>query len=201
MGKTTTPPAPVDQKVAATQVLDPVPQPPSPESQQAAIRTVAGPYQFHQRAAHAHDMAARRAAVTIDTLVREIAEKQEEIKRQEKLRRDSEQDARAERDLAHAYGLMLDGVGVARPAVELDVSQPAELDAAQHPATWNGGEVPQTGQFAAQQPDGFCVNCGQHVWRVPVSDASPKGAIHSFGATCDPNAEVPTVADLGEVAS
>ena len=48
-------------------------------------------------------------------------------------------------------------------------------------------------------PHGRCLNCGQDAWRKPASPHHPKGATHSFGATCDPEAEEMTYADLGPV--
>ncbi|MEO3869407.1 hypothetical protein ABGB18_11295 [Nonomuraea sp. B12E4] len=52
-----------------------------------------------------------------------------------------------------------------------------------------------------QPPDGLCIHCGEPVWRVSVTEASPKGARHSYGATCNPEDNNSGVADLGEVVS
>jgi hypothetical protein len=51
-----------------------------------------------------------------------------------------------------------------------------------------------------QPPDGSCIHCHKPVWRVSVSEASPTGLIHSFGATCDPNDPDSRVAELAEQA-
>ena len=73
-----------------------------------------------------------------------------------------------------------------------------------HAAAWNGQSAPETGSiaavdpFASNQPDGPCIRCGQPAWRVPASPANPRGATHSFGATCNPDAPESEVADLGE---
>ncbi|MEO3856117.1 hypothetical protein [Acrocarpospora sp. B8E8] len=85
----------------------------------------------------------------------------------------------------------------------LDTSQG---DRVVHSATWNGNGAPETGSIAAvdpfadNQPDGHCIRCGQPVWRVPASPTNPRGATHSFGATCDPDSPDSEVADLGEQA-
>lgn len=49
-----------------------------------------------------------------------------------------------------------------------------------------------------QPPDGVCVHCHQPVWRVGVSEASPTGLAHGFGATCDPNDPEGRRAELAE---
>lgn len=48
-----------------------------------------------------------------------------------------------------------------------------------------------------QPPDGQCIHCGQPVWRVEPSEASPTGYTHGFGATCDPDSADSMVAELG----
>ncbi|MFI7691722.1 hypothetical protein ACIBQ6_21825 [Nonomuraea sp. NPDC049655] len=64
------------------------------------------------------------------------------------------------------------------------------------------GEVvpsPAREQLAnGQPPDGQCRHCHQPVWRVGVSEASPTGLTHGFGATCDPNDPESRVAELAE---
>ncbi|MFI6296783.1 hypothetical protein ACIBEJ_34700 [Nonomuraea sp. NPDC050790] len=72
-----------------------------------------------------------------------------------------------------------------------------------------GGIPPLTGEvvpspareaFADDQPHGSCINCGEPAWRVPISEASPKGATHSYGATCKPEDPDSGQADLGDLA-
>ncbi|MGW4663239.1 hypothetical protein [Streptosporangium sandarakinum] len=104
-----------------------------------------------------------------------------------------------------------DGRNVVRDAAALlahaGVDVPAEVEAVQvsplaspqgdangHAAQFGGPVQP----FPADPADGFCINCGQPAWKKPASPHHPKGATHSFGATCDPNADEPTYADLGE---
>lgn len=64
------------------------------------------------------------------------------------------------------------------------------------------GEVvpsPAREQLAnGQPPDGMCAHCRQPVWRVGVSEASPTGLTHGFGATCDPNDPDSHRAELAE---
>ncbi|MFN2636827.1 MAG: hypothetical protein ABR585_07370 [Gemmatimonadaceae bacterium] len=50
--------------------------------------------------------------------------------------------------------------------------------------------------FPDTQPDGYCIHCGQPAWRVPVAEVTPKGAKHSFGATCNPDNPDSDVAEL-----
>jgi hypothetical protein len=59
-----------------------------------------------------------------------------------------------------------------------------------------GGPPPS---FPDDPADGYCIHCGKAAWRKPASPHHPKGATHSFGATCNPDAEEPTYADLGPV--
>ncbi|MFF0864215.1 hypothetical protein ACFYUV_20825 [Nonomuraea sp. NPDC003560] len=73
-------------------------------------------------------------------------------------------------------------------------------DPAQH-AEWFGG--PQTGavlpkgSFPETEPDGYCIHCGKAAWRVEASTVCPKGAKHSYGATCNPDDPASNVAELG----
>lgn len=52
-----------------------------------------------------------------------------------------------------------------------------------------------------QPPDGLCIHCCEPAWRVSITPASPKGARHSFGATCDPEDANSGVAELAEQAA
>lgn len=54
------------------------------------------------------------------------------------------------------------------------------------------------GSFAETKPDGHCVHCGEPVWQVSVTPASPKGYRHSYGATCNPDDPHSGVAELDE---
>jgi hypothetical protein len=58
--------------------------------------------------------------------------------------------------------------------------------------------VQSPASFPETNPDGYCVHCGEAVWRVSVSEASPKGFRHSYGATCNPDNPHSDVADLDE---
>ena len=49
-----------------------------------------------------------------------------------------------------------------------------------------------------QPPDGYCKHCSEPVWRVGISEASPTGLTHGFGATCDPNDPESRIAELVE---
>ncbi|WP_326646601.1 hypothetical protein OG884_18395 [Streptosporangium sp. NBC_01755] len=66
-------------------------------------------------------------------------------------------------------------------------------DPQEHAAAFGGAFSPH----AERPADGYCINCGEPVWREPVHpENAPKGAKHGFGASCtnDPN----QVADLGD---
>lgn len=73
------------------------------------------------------------------------------------------------------------------------------------------GRAPLTGEVVpspareelagGQPPDGSCLHCGEPVWRVSTSSASPTGLIHSFGATCNPEDPSGAVAELAEATS
>lgn len=201
-----------DQKVAPTsnqtQVLDPVPPPPSQEAQQAAIRVVANEYVGHMRSAHDHDVSAKTLAARIEAKVRHIAEEQAELERMEKQRRDEEHAARTRRDFAHAHALMLGGVGVPLPSVEVEMAPPAEAEVVQHTLVWNGSDVPGTGQWSALSgshndvpPAGHCIRCGKRVWRITAQDGQPV-LVHADNVLpCEPNSSNSQVADLGEVSS
>lgn len=73
-----------------------------------------------------------------------------------------------------------------------------------HTALFQGSEVIEPtrvqtpGAFAETKPDGFCIHCGEPVWRVSISPASPKGFRHSYGATCNPDDPNSGVAELDE---
>ena len=55
--------------------------------------------------------------------------------------------------------------------------------------------------FPETQPDGLCIHCKQPIWRVSITAASPKGARHSYGATCDPDDAASGVAEFDEAGS
>ncbi|MFD1546927.1 hypothetical protein [Nonomuraea guangzhouensis] len=54
--------------------------------------------------------------------------------------------------------------------------------------------------FPETNPDGYCIHCNQPAWRVSTTPASPKGARHSYGATCNPDDPASGVAELDEQA-
>ncbi|MFI6496836.1 hypothetical protein [Nonomuraea typhae] len=97
---------------------------------------------------------------------------------------------------------------------ERDVEASAELpvlhlplqdqgDAARHAEVFGGpqtGVILPPGSFPETTPDGYCIHCGKPVWRVSITPASPKGARHAYGATCDPENPGSGVADLGDEA-
>lgn len=88
-------------------------------------------------------------------------------------------------------------------SADLPLSLPlqGQGDAAKHAEVWGGpqtGVILPKGSFPETEPDGYCIHCGKPAWRVSTSNASPKGARHSYGATCDPDDPTSNVADLGE---
>lgn len=77
-------------------------------------------------------------------------------------------------------------------------------DAVVHAARFGGQDVIEPtsvqarGSFPETQPDGYCVHCGEPVWRTSITPASPKGFRHSYGATCNPDDPASNVAELDE---
>lgn len=77
-------------------------------------------------------------------------------------------------------------------------------DAVVHATRFGGPDVIEPtlvqprGSFPETQPDGYCVHCGEPVWRTSITPASPKGARHSYGATCNPDDPASKVAELDE---
>ncbi|MFI7644260.1 hypothetical protein [Nonomuraea sp. NPDC049400] len=83
--------------------------------------------------------------------------------------------------------------------------------AAGHRDVFGGRTAPLAGEVVpsparealsnGQPPDGSCIHCGEPAWRVSITPASPKGARHSYGATCNPEDPNSGVAELAEAVS
>ncbi|TMS00123.1 hypothetical protein [Nonomuraea basaltis] len=72
-------------------------------------------------------------------------------------------------------------------------------DPVKHAEVWGGpqtGVILPKGSFPETEPDGYCIHCGKAAWLVSTTTASPKGARHSYGATCDPENPASNVAEL-----
>lgn len=168
----------------------------------AAAQSVIGPLkeQYEKAAAFAYtewrkadecdaDMAAWR---------KEIAERDRWIQQRGLARQQHNLHAQQAVDVANPIAEMLGAAGVQAPQVvrPLPSVDPAHAEhgvSREAHAAQFGGPL----SFADDSPHGPCLNCGKPAWRKPVSPHHPQGATHSFGATCDPEAEEPTYADLG----
>lgn len=181
-----------DQRVA--------PQPPQFASNEAA-KTVLGDNQaryIHHQREHLDMVGAAQAkrnqhAAKLD----QIARLQEEARQLEGDITRLDYAAGEQKDKADGYGLVLTTFGQQLPPVQPTQLPQTPDNLAQQTANWNG---PETGAFTPPDPfannqhDGHCINCGQPAWKA---DTAPRGAMHGFGPTCDPNSPESTYADLG----
>lgn len=136
----------------------------------------------------------------IADLKHEIIQKQAEVSRRsqtaDQRSRDRDQhEARASQAVEVALGnaVVLAAGGIVVPGIARPPRLMPMVETGTFMAFQDQGSFPETIE------DGACLNCHQPAWRRAVSEASPNGATHSFGASCYPNQENSPVADLGPV--
>jgi hypothetical protein len=160
----------------------------------------------------------------LEKLRQELETLRQEIDSRIQEQRQQDHYAKQEQGAADAYAAALIALGEQLPPLQDRLVAPAPGmnpgEVAAHSAAWNDmaptglhQTLPATpqgdpqehaaafgGSFSphAERPaDGYCIHCGEAVWREPVDPlTAPRGAKHGFGASCsnDPN----QVADLGE---
>ncbi|MEV0831491.1 MULTISPECIES: hypothetical protein [Streptosporangiaceae] len=171
----------------------------SPESRDQILKPVKKGYDDEVMEVRKQDRtaAAKRAAKEkIGEQIRTLQQRYEQAEYEEK---QAERAAALSRVVVQDTAAYLAAAGMEVAATVDPLAYPLEgspLAVLEHEAMYNGS-------FPETRPHGFCIHCGQPAWQVPVSDASPMGARHSYGATCnpeDPNSPVATLALAGSEA-
>lgn len=146
----------------------------------------------------------------IDAARRLIREAQERIEEREHQIEGRELDKKQHmlrgeqgRDVANPTAVFLAMAGdnvpqITAPTIEPGPPALSVADTRVHPLDTSAPLSAVQGSPMDNPHAGHCIRCGQQVWRVAQSETSPNGVTHGWGATCDPNAEQPEFADLGE---
>ncbi|MEV4247012.1 hypothetical protein AB0J63_26810 [Streptosporangium canum] len=184
-----TPDQPSQTLVAAA----PVQEFPSGEAHRRVVNANHAARDQHYNASRSHSAKANIIGAKIDDKTRDLQALQREIDILASQKGEEERSAKEEWDSYEAYSLTLTMIGAQVPPPLEPQTQPVLSDASAHAAQFGGPSFPD------DPADGYCIHCGQAAWRKPASPHHPKGATHSFGATCNPDAEEPTYADLGPV--
>lgn len=169
---------------------------PTDEARHTFLKANQTVWQSYIEAARDYRDKAERLDAEIGAKTRELEQLRQHIDgRIEEKRRQDHYAAQAQA-AADAVTAALTALGEQPPALPDQLVAGGErVSREAHAAQFGGPPQP----FSDDVPHGRCLNCGQDAWRKPASPHHPKGATHSFGATCDPEAEEMTYADLGPV--
>ncbi|MFF4417022.1 hypothetical protein ACFYY8_31260 [Streptosporangium sp. NPDC001559] len=170
---------------------------PTPEVAEQILGVLRAQYDQNVAGARQQDRIAEEKRAAKENVGGQIQELQRRYQELETEERTALHYAAQHRNVVQGAAAMLAQGGMSVSAVVEPLPlQPHPLDTPQgdmaaHAAQFNGA-------FPETKPDGYCVHCGQPAWKAPSSPMHPHGATHSFGATCNPEAETSTFADLGE---
>lgn len=187
-------PRPTAEQPAQTLVAAAQPEFPSGEAHRRVVQTNVTGRDQHFGWSRSRSAKANLLGAAIEEKTRDLQALQREIDNLTGQKGEEERAAKDDWDAYEAFNLTLARIGA---------QVPPPVDPQAHLATSQGDVNGHAAQFGGPAfPDdpaaGPCINCGVSAWKAPASPIHPKGATHSFGATCDPNADNPTYADLGE---
>ncbi|MDH2424834.1 hypothetical protein [Sphaerisporangium sp. TRM90804] len=180
-----------------------------------AAHTVTGPirekYENAVALANAEWEQAFKAQADVDAWLGEIADLQKKIDARALDKQQHLHHAQQACDVANPASVLLGMTGVHVPQIAAPpaVTSPAPgipslrvSDLKVHPLDTSkplgsAQDAPQGSPF--DNPSvGHCIHCGQEVWRTERTETSPNGLTHGWGASCDPHAQNPQYADMGE---
>lgn len=188
---------------AAVAMPTPVVQFASAEAAHSVITPLREKYDNQVTFANAEWEQAFRCAADIDGWQAEIADLQKRIDARSLDKRQHLHHAQQACDVANPAAVLLGMAGVRVPQITPPpaFTSPAPAipalhvaDLKLHPADAGQGDE----QVLENPPDGFCIHCGEAVWRTAVSKTSPNGCAHTWGSSCNPDDPNAKDADLGE---